>query len=108
MFIFLLLIYPLAIQYKRGGAWCVLYPLALVALILDVASNYTEMWVIFWDAPEHGEYTISQRIARYMRISDYRGRFILCFEWRYRLARPIAAYLNFFSNGHIPNYPCPQ
>lgn len=57
----LLLIYPLVIQYKRGGLWRVLVPFTAVALLLDVLSNYTE-WAFVWGKPPAGCYTISKRI----------------------------------------------
>ena len=99
MFIILLLLYPLAIQYQRGGAWLVLYPVALVALALDAASNFLEMPLIFWERSPPGEYTCSQRLDRY--LGGYIG---IQNDWRFEFSRPFAAYLNFFMPRHIKNY----
>jgi len=94
MFIVLLLLYPVAIQYQRGGAWRLLYPVTALALALDIWANYTELTIIMWDAPRPLEYTFSERLERL--IFDY--------GWRGNVARITAAYLNFFMPHHIKNY----
>ena len=56
-------LYPLAIQFKRGGLWLAIAPLTIFVVLLDVLANYTELAFIFgW--PREGEYTITRRIRR--------------------------------------------
>ena len=63
MTILLALLYPIAIQYERGGLWHLLAPLTVATLLADVVANYTEMALLFgW--PRAGEYTFSSRLAR--------------------------------------------
>lgn len=81
-----------AVQYKRGGFWAVLTPLALRAAILDVYLNYTTCAVLFWEWPKKGEATISKRCKRWVFIPGFRGGF----------ARLIANFTNRFDNNHIP------
>lgn len=58
------LLYPLVIQFKRGGwrkAVCAIP--ALVVFVLDIIANYTELsWV--WGKPLPREYSISRRVRR--------------------------------------------
>lgn len=73
----LLLLWPLyivGIQYERGGWWRVLLPVTLVAAALDVILNYTELALLTWDKPRHGEYTFSMRLERLQRRGDWRGK----------------------------------
>lgn len=56
------LTYPVVIQYKRGGLWNILYPLAFIVLLLDIIASYTE-WSIVFGAPNKGDHTITQRIS---------------------------------------------
>lgn len=73
----LLLLWPLyiiGIQYERGGWWRVLLPVTLAAAILDVVLNYTELALLTWDMPRHGEYTFSMRLGRLQRLEDWRGK----------------------------------
>lgn len=57
------LAYPIGIQYKRGGVWLLLAPLALLVWAVDVLANYTEMAMVFgW--PQSGDHTITARIRR--------------------------------------------
>ena len=57
------LLYPLAIQYKKGGAWEILRVLALITAAINVVANYTELTLIFgW--PRAKEFTISRRVRR--------------------------------------------
>ena len=92
MSIILALIYPLAVQYTRGGLWYLVLPLTLFALLIDVAANYTELALLTWDFPKKNEYTFSIRLQRLQHNTDWRGT----------LCRPIVKYLNFFMPGHIP------
>lgn len=84
--------FMVAIQYRRGGWWRVLTPLALRAAFLDVYLNYTTCTVLLWDWPQKGETTISKRCKR------------LVFDpgWRGVVARLIARFTNFFDKDHIP------
>ena len=81
-----------AIQYRRGGWWKVLTPLALRAAFLDIYLNYTTFTVLFWQLPRKGEYTLSKRCERLVRDSGWRGV----------VARLIARYTNKFDANHIP------
>ena len=72
----LLILWPLyiiGIQAERGGWWRVITPITLVAAVLDIALNYTELTVLTWDRPRHGEYTFSVRLERLQRRGDWRG-----------------------------------
>lgn len=53
--------YPVAIQFKRGGLWLALAPLALVVWLIDVVANYVELPLVF-GRPKPGDYTITARI----------------------------------------------
>lgn len=86
----LLLLYPLAVQYLRGGWWRVLAPLTLFTLILDAIANYTILAVLTWDWPRQGERTFSVRLQRLVFEIDWRGT----------VARMIARYLNLFDPTH--------
>ena len=81
-----LLLYPLAIQYSRGGYWRVLMPLTLLVAILDVICNYTELALLTWDWPRSGEVTFSQRCKR-MKLEN---------TWGGTLARFIEPFLDYF------------
>lgn len=64
--------FPVAIQYKQGGLYWLLAPLALLVWVVDVVANYTELALIFgW--PEEGDHTISARVRR-MRTSPIEAR----------------------------------
>ena len=53
--------YPVVIQFKRGGFWLVLAPLALAVWLIDVFANYIELPLVFgW--PKRGDCTITARI----------------------------------------------
>lgn len=53
--------YPVAIQFKRGGFWLILAPLALAVWLIDVLANYIELPLVFgW--PKRSDYTITARI----------------------------------------------
>ena len=86
MSILLALLYPLAIQYERGGWWRLVIPVTIVALILDIIANYTELALLTWDFPKKGEYTFSQRCQR-MKLED---------TWGGKVARFAEPYLDYF------------
>ena len=67
-------LYIIGIQYERGGWWRVILPITLVAAILDVVLNYTELALLTWDRPRAGEYTFSMRLERLQRREDWRGK----------------------------------
>lgn len=69
----LLALYAIAIQTERGGVWRVLMPVLWVGMVLDVALNFTHFAVIFWDWPRWGEWTLSKRLTRLNRRTDWRG-----------------------------------
>ena len=72
MSLILLLLYPIAIQYERGGWWYLLAPVTFVALVIDIIANYTELALVFgW--PRKGEFTFSQRLKRLSYRADWRG-----------------------------------
>lgn len=76
--------YPVIIQYKRGGAWWLLLPLAAVVLLLDVLANYTE-WVLIFGLPRRKDWTITARIRTMHRDRFYSRR---------RLAAAVQVYLD--------------
>lgn len=84
--------FMLAIQYRRGGWWRVLTPLALRAAFLDVYLNYTTCTVVFREWPKEGETTISKRCKRLVFEPGMNGY----------IARLIARFTNYFDDNHIP------
>lgn len=86
MSLLLALLYPIAIQYERGGWWVLVIPLTLLALVIDVFANYTELAVLTWDFPRKGEYTFSTRCQR-LQYHD---------TWGGKVARVVKDYTNFF------------
>ena len=91
MSLLLAFMYPLAVQYERGGWWHVLAPFTLLALVIDVLANYTELALLTWDFPKRNEFTFSTRLKRLQKDPGWRGI----------LAKPIIRYLNFFYSGHV-------
>ena len=91
MSILLALLYPIAVQYERGGLWRVVMPITLVTLIIDVIANFTELALLTWDYPRVGEYTFSDRLLRLQHNEDWRGI----------IARVVVRYCNFFYATHI-------
>lgn len=85
------LLFPLAIQYKRGGWFLPLTLLAGVLLVFDVLINFTSLALLTLDVPRQGEWTFSQRLARLIHRTDWRGN----------IARRTAAYLNHFDPYHV-------
>lgn len=86
MTILLALLFPLAIQYERGGAWRLLAPVTFVAVLLDIAANYSELALLTWDWPRKGEHLFSQRLKRLIHNDGWRGS----------VARAVAKPLNYF------------
>ena len=72
--ILLWLLYTPAIQYQRGGLWHILAPFAILAFVVDVLANYTELALLTWDFPRSGEYTFSNRLYRLQGNEDWRGK----------------------------------
>ena len=85
--IFLLPLYILGIQYQRGGFWRLLLPVTLIAFIVDIMLNYSELALLTWDYPKAGEYTFTNRLNRLIKETGLRGT----------LAINIAKVLNYFS-----------
>lgn len=73
MSLLLALLYPIAIQYERGGWWLAVAPITILALVVDVLVNYTELALLTWDWPRRGEWTFSTRLGRLVRYDDWRG-----------------------------------
>lgn len=76
--------YPVVIQYKRGGLWQVLAPLAFIVLIIDAIASYTE-WTIVFGKPIKGDHTITARIRSMHNDS---------LESRRNLAKLVQIYLD--------------
>lgn len=83
--------FVLAINYKRGGWWKLLTPLAIRTGLLDIYLNYTTFTVVFMQLPGKGEYTLSERCERLVYESGWRGF----------IARLIARFTNLFDKNHI-------
>ncbi len=77
-------VYPLAIQYERGGWWRLLLPLTAAAALLDVWLNWTTFSLYLASAPRKREYTLSQHLERL--VFDH--------GWRGYIARAVARYTN--------------
>ena len=73
MTILLWILYPIAIQYERGGWWRCVLPVTVLALIVDVWCNYTELAVLTLDWPQRGEFTFSTRLKRLKSDPTWRG-----------------------------------
>ena len=91
MTILLAMLYPIAVQYERGGWWRLLAPATFLTLFIDVIANYTELALITWDFPTKNECTFSTRVQRLQYYAGWRGSF----------ARAVKAYCNFFYKNHI-------
>lgn len=72
-FLALWLRYIVAINYERGGWWRILVPLAIRAVVLDIALNYTLFSLGMWDRPRDGEYTMSKHLERLVTWQNRRG-----------------------------------
>lgn len=88
----LALVYPLAIQYKKGGWHSIALVLAIPAYFLDVLVNYTELALLTWDVPKQHEYTFSTRLIRLQTGTP----------WQRFVAKVVIPYLNYFDPGHVP------
>lgn len=96
MTLLLALLYPIAVQYERGGWWRVVAPITALAMVIDVAANHTELSLALWERPRRGEWTFSTRLERLVLISGRRGN----------VARRIARALNWIAppgHPHIKN-----
>lgn len=82
----LAILFPIAIQVERGGWWKLLLPVTLLALLVDVLANYTELALLTWDWPAKGEYTFSTRCLRLQYYNTWGGH----------VARSVKAYTNYF------------
>lgn len=92
--LFVLLGYPIAIQYERNGAWRVLMPFTALVAVVDVWLNWTTFALLLWSAPRKKEYTFSEHLERLVFDAGWRGK----------IARVIARYTNKFdpTPPHIP------
>lgn len=93
MSLLLLILYPIAIQYERGGWWRIVIPFFTIpAFIVDVIANYTELSLIY-GLPRKGEYTFSMRLKRLSYLANWKGD----------LARWCIDYTNYFDpqNDHV-------
>lgn len=90
----LAILYPIAVLYNRGGRWHWLAPFTVLALVLDVMCNYSEISLLYGRFPVRGDWTYSSRIERDIFDRGYRGK----------ISRFVAGYLNYFSPNHIRNY----
>jgi hypothetical protein len=68
-------LYFISIQYERGGFWKLLLPVVVLALILDVLLNFTELALLTLDFPMQGEWTFSKRLSRLQHAPGARGEF---------------------------------
>lgn len=66
------LLYPLVIQYKKGGLLSLLKGFALLVLLLDIVACYTEWWLVFGKPPK-GVHTITAYI-NYLKTSDQEAK----------------------------------
>ncbi|NBP16767.1 hypothetical protein EBU95_20670 [bacterium] len=94
MSILLIILYPIAIQYERGGIWNILLPITFITLLIDVIANYTELALLTLDFPQSGEYTFSDRLVRIQYAEGWTGF----------IGRNVAAYCNYWApnHNHIP------
>lgn len=60
---FVALLYPLVVQYRRGGLYKALAPVAAFFVLLDVLANYTE-WTFVFGLPAKGDWTLTHRLRR--------------------------------------------
>ena len=63
---FVALLYPVVVQYRRGGLYKTLAPVAAFFLLLDVLANYTE-WAFVFGLPAKGDWTLTHRLRRMER-----------------------------------------
>lgn len=88
--VFLLLpLYAVGIQIERRGWWLAVLPVTLLALLLDVVLNFTELALLTLDFPRRGEWTFSSRLVRLQHAEGWRGH----------VARYVARCLNAIAPG---------
>jgi hypothetical protein len=86
MTLLLALLYPLAVQYERGGWWRLVAPVTLFTLLIDVIATHSELALICgW--PRKGEWTFSTCLLRLRYRGDLVGK----------LCRGVIDYLNFWA-----------
>ena len=97
-------LYPIAIQYERGGWWQVFYLVAIPALIIDFIANLIPLAIIFWDRPFKYSPTLHRTE---LTFSDRLERLVYELGWKGAVAKFIAKTLNTIapSKVHIRNYP---
>ena len=83
----LLVLYAVGVQYERGGPWRVLFPLAMLVLLASWLINQTVGRVIY-GKPATWRETFTKHTARTLAQPGWRGR----------IARLVAAVLNFFAH----------
>lgn len=75
----LLILWPLyiiGVQYERGGWWYLVAPVTLIAWVIDVWLNFTELALLTWDWPRNEyELTFSNRLKRLVHDGGWRGNF---------------------------------
>jgi hypothetical protein len=80
----LIILYPIAVQYERGGLWRLLAPVTLFTLAIYVIATHSELALICgW--PRKGEWTFSTCLLRLRYRGDLVGK----------LCRVVIRYLNF-------------
>lgn len=90
----LAIVYPIGIQFERGGRWGVLLPFYALAAILSVTVNVTWLSLVMWELPRKREITTSQRCVRLVFSAGWPGS----------MARAVARFTNRFdpTPPHIP------
>ena len=92
----LAILYPLAIQYERGGGWYIVVPFfTLPAFIIDVFMNITFITIIYWELPfKYNQYigkreiTYSDRLERLVNEPDNELYYesVIIAKWLNRIA----------------------
>lgn len=91
MSILLALLFPLAIQYERGGWWKLLLVIGIPCYLVDLVAARTDFALLMWRWPRPEERTVSQALRTIVKDPGWRGVF----------ARGIARYVNLFDRGHV-------
>lgn len=82
------ILYPIAIQYERGGWWNICLIVALPAWVLDVILNHTTLALLTYSFPmkrlDKYEWTFSDRLAR-LQYGNL---------WKHRIARYLKRVLD--------------
>lgn len=97
----LALLYPLAIQYERGGLWYIVLPVTIYAFLIDLIAKTFVLSFLFIELPfKHSTYFNRREFT----FSDSLERYVLNTGWRGKIAVPIAKVLNYFAPyKHIKN-----